>query len=206
MNLEPFKAPPSPPNDAFQKDLERELDRYFEKIRAFLNPLFVDDVFTVDDGDIGFPHGAFSDSTTQVSGGTTSENLAAFDTDEIKYKITHSTVTNNSRIYIDVDGVYRIDVTATPEASVANKTARFWLKVDGVNVPRTGVRLLVPTNAAESVTTFSYIYRFTAGQYFQIAWCSVDNAGMQLTAVGAGANPTRPASPSIMANVFKISK
>jgi hypothetical protein len=151
------------------------------------------------------PHCSLTDSTTQVSAGLTSENLVTWDTDEIKFRITHSTVTDTSRIYLDEDGTYRITFNASPEPSASNKTARFWLKVDGVNVPRTGTKVAIPNSAAEGLFSITYIYQFSQGQYFEIAWASVDNADMQLTATAADINPTRPASPSVFLNVTRIS-
>lgn len=151
------------------------------------------------------PHGSFSDSTTQTSGGTTTANAITFNTDEVKAGITHSTVTNPSRITVDTAGTYLITFSIIVNASAVNKHINIWLSVGGTNVARSNTVYELPLSG-EALTTVTYIYTFTAGQYFEIMWCSRDDASMTLLATAADVNPTTPASPSVILTVNKISK
>lgn len=151
------------------------------------------------------PHGSFSDSTTQTSAGTTSANAITFNTDEIKAGITHSTSVNPSRITVDTAGTYLITFSAIVNPSAAAKHVNIWLSVNGSNVARTNTIYELPASG-EALTTVTYIYTFAAGSYFELYWCSRDDANMTLLATAAGINPTTPASPSIILTVNKISK
>jgi hypothetical protein len=167
---------------------------------------FLTDTLTATKGNIGFPYGSFSDSTTQtITGATTSAYVITFNTDEYKSQITHSTSTNPSRVTIDVAGTYLITFSAIGKSTVANKTLDIWLAVDGSNVPRSDTLSRFVGAGNERIITVTLLYTFTAGQYFELYWSS-DDAGTTLQATAAGASPTRPASPSIILTVNKVSK
>lgn len=161
-------------------------------------------VFPTVTNDIALPYAHLSDSTTQSSGGTSSANLVTYDTDAYKVGITHSTVTNPSRVTIDNAGAYAIEFSAVVNASGVNKHIDIWLKVDGSNVANSNTHYELPLSG-ETLVTVELFYVFTANQYFEIAWASTDDAGMTLLATAAAASPTRPASPSVIVTVNKVS-
>jgi len=109
------------------------------------------------------------------------------------------------RITVDKAGAYLITFSACVVASAVNKHVQIWLKVDGANVARTNTVSETPISG-EDVVTVTYIYVFTAGQYFELAWASEDDASMILNATAAGTTPTTPASPAVICTVNKISK
>jgi hypothetical protein len=151
-----------------------------------------------------FPHGSFSDSTTQGIASATAAYPVTFDTDEAKSHITHDTGTNPSRITVDKAGTYLITFSAVAKSNAANKLVEFWLAVDGANVARSNTVSKFVGNANERIITVTFLYTFTAGQYFEIMWRS-DDTGTTLVATAAGANPTRPASPSIILTINLVS-
>jgi hypothetical protein len=151
------------------------------------------------------PHGMFSSSATQTIASITAEQLVTFNTDELKVKVTHSTSTNPSRITLDEAGTYLITVSAVVHETTADKVHfDFWLKVDGTAIARSNTIVTCPTKEVEQTLAVSFIYPFTAGQYFEFAiWGATTT--IELLATAAGSTPTRPACPSIICAVNKIS-
>jgi hypothetical protein len=153
---------------------------------------------------ISLPYGMFSDSTSQLIASTTTAQVVTFNTDEHKYLITHSTSTNPSRIIIDIAGTYLITVSGIIHETTSDKTFyELWLAVDGTNVARSNTRVECATKEEEMTLGVSFIYTFTAGQYFELkAVGSSTTIGLQAT--GVGSTPTRPASPSIILTVNRV--
>jgi hypothetical protein len=150
------------------------------------------------------PYGCFSHSATiTLTGGTTADAIS-LDTDEAKNHITHSTSVNNSRVYVDITGVYSIIFSVIARGGTNNKLFNVWLSVDGTNIARTNTIQNLSTSGVDRIITVECFYTFTAGQYFQIMMWS-DATNTQLTATGTQATPTRPACPSIILTVKKVS-
>lgn len=151
-----------------------------------------------------WPYGMFSDSTTQRVLNVANAQAVAFNTDETKYRITHNTAVNNSRIYIDIAGTYLITVSGIADLSAgANEHLHLWLAVDGTNVARSNTIVQIPTASTEMVIMVSYLQSFTYNQYFEIImWGTSTNVGIFATA--AGVSPTRPACPSIILTVNRV--
>lgn len=156
-------------------------------------------------GDIGFPYGSISDSTTQTFASTTTAYPITFDTNEALSNITHSTSVNPSRITVDKAGTYLITYSVVWSAGAPNAHVSIWLRVNGSDVPRTNTVIETPLSG-ESMMTVTYLYTFTAGQYFELVANSQDTANTQILATAAGTTPTTPASPSIILTINKISR
>lgn len=137
----------------------------------------------------------FSTTFTHTSLGTSSENLVRWGSEDIKQNITHSLVTNPSRVTIPSAGTYFINFSIVVVASGVNKHIIIWLKVDGVNVPNTATILETPISG-ETLIAVDLVYKFSTNQYFEIAWASRDDTGMTLLQTAAAASPTTPVSPA----------
>ena len=87
-----------------------------------------------------------------------------------------------------------------------NKTLDIWLAVNGVNVPRSNTISKFVGLANERIITVTYIYTFTAGQYFELYMRSDDTNTVIIATAAAAGPPSRPACPSIIVTVNKISK
>jgi hypothetical protein len=150
------------------------------------------------------PYAQFSSVTNQTAGTANAAFTAYYEVDELKSGITHSTAGgSNYQIQIDTAGTYLISYSAVVQASSPNKTFEMWLVVDGVAVPRSNTKSVLPTAAVQRCITVTYIYTFTAGQYFTLNYCSNDS-GTIMIATGTAASPDRPASPSIILTVQRI--
>jgi len=150
------------------------------------------------------PYGCFSSTQTQTIANATAAQAITFNTDEFKNQITHSTVTNNTRIYVDVAGVYSIIFSVIARGGTINKLFNVWLAVGGANIDRTNTIQNLSTAAVERIITIEFFYQFTANQYFEIMmWGDATNT--EIVATAAQSTPTRPASPSIILTVKKVS-
>jgi len=154
---------------------------------------------------LSLPYGCFSDSTTQTIGNTASAYAITYNIDECKSGITHSTVTCPAAVYIDTAGTYLITFSAVAKSTAPNKTMDIWLAVDGANVSRSNTVSKFVGTGNERIVTVTYIYTFSASQYFELKWWS-DDTGTVLVASASAANPDRPACPSIITTVNMISK
>lgn len=150
------------------------------------------------------PFANLSSSQSQTIASTTAEYAITFNTNDLISGITHSTTVNPSRIQIDQAGSYLITFSAIGKSAVANKSLDIWLKVDGVNVANSNTVSRFVGSANERIITVTYIYTFTASQYFELYMASNDT-GTHLLATGTQTNPTRPACPSIIITVNKVS-
>lgn len=190
-------------------------DLKISQLTNYTTPLDADELPIVDKANVitkkityanlvNFPYAIVSNSATLTSGGTTTANLVTFDTDVYKNKITHSTVTNPSRITVDEAGAYLITFSAVVNASVANKHIDIWLRKDGTNVAGSNTHYETPLSG-EGLCTVTFIEQLTANQYIELVWASKDDASFVLLATAAGASPTTPASPSVILTINKIS-
>jgi hypothetical protein len=149
-------------------------------------------------------YGFISDSTIQTIASTTVAYPITFDTNEALSDITHSTSVDTSRITVDKAGVYKIDFDGLFDlTSGANETVEVWLRVNGTDVPRSNNMYSLVNTQSSADRYSSWIYTFTAGQYFELVMRS-SSTSMRLLAVAAGTNPTRPAMPSAVVSVFRI--
>lgn len=151
-----------------------------------------------------FPHAQLSSVTTQSIAVANTPQAVTFDTDEFKRKITHDTVTNNSRITMLESGQYDFMVVAQTTSSAANKTLDFWFRVNGTtDVPRSNLKTVI-TNAGDSaVIMLEFCFAITAGQYVELM-VSGDSTSLSLPSFAAGTSPTRPVTPSVLLTVSKM--
>lgn len=149
------------------------------------------------------PYGSFSSSATQTCVATNLAYAITYSDTEASNQITLS---NNSRINLAVAGEYLITFSAVGKSNAPNATLDIWMAVGGVNVARSNTLSRFVGAANERVITVTYIYPFTAGQYFELYMHS-NTAGTVIQATGAAAGPPAvPASPSIITTVNMISR
>ena len=149
-------------------------------------------------------HGSFSDSTTQTIADAAVAYAITFDTVEDMDGIT---LVDTSKMTVSSTGVYLIVFSAVAYVTTgANKHYYIWLRKNGADVARTCTTMEFSAAAEEHLMTVSYLDHATAAtDYYELVWGS-DSTAAQLLAIAAGASPTRPATPSIIATINKISK
>jgi hypothetical protein len=151
------------------------------------------------------PHGTFYSSTTQLIASATAAQVLAFEKSVDLERLTHSTTSNNSRVYIQSGGSYEIMFSGIAKETAADKKhLAVWLRVDGTDVADSNTLIELATLETEMTVAVSFIYDLAAGQYIELAtWGESTTIGWLAT--GAGSTPTRPACPSVIMTVKKIS-
>lgn len=155
---------------------------------------------------LSLPHGMFSSASSQLCSVTSASYAITFSDVEVSHNVSTLTGTSSgsSKISILKTGMYLITFSAIGKSSAPNTTLDIWLKVNGSNVPRSNTLSRFVGSANERVITVTFIYQFTAGDYFELAMHS-DNSGTQLAAAGSTVGPpVVPASPSIILTINKI--
>lgn len=150
------------------------------------------------------PVGTFMATANQTVASTTAAYAVAFDAEGDVDGLTHSTVTNNSRVYIDQAGEYLLIASAVYDiTSGANKHIDLWLAVDGSPVTNSNTVVEIPTATVEGVLAVAFNYDFTAGQYLELMY-HADSTAARFVTTAAGASPTRPASPAVILTVNMV--
>ncbi len=110
-----------------------------------------------------------------------------------------------TRIYITNVGDYNIMFSAVwSKGAGAPSNGDIWLRKNGAEVPRTATLMTIQANAT-NVMTVNFFTRVTATSYFDLQAASTDGNGL-LQAMPAITTPFhRPAVPSIIVTVNKLS-
>ena len=146
----------------------------------------------------------YSDTTTQTIANTALGQAITLNTNDLtSLTITHSTSVNPSRIYVTKKGRYAIHGESQVSCTSANKTAYFWLRVDGVDVAATTTTVKVVNANDEKTVTIVFNKSLNAGQYIELIFGGT-STNMALKADATVITPTRPTTPSIIVTVELI--
>ena len=147
-------------------------------------------------------YGSFYDTTTQT-------NPTASIARPININSTAAasgvSIQSGNRITVDHDGLYNIQFSLQlRKTDNPNADVDIWLRYNGVDVPYSNTIVTVIGNNGKGVSAWNFVQTMTASSYCQIVWSSSDTA-LSIYAVGTQSTPTRPATPSIIVTVDKIS-
>lgn len=162
---------------------------------------------------LNFPHIAASGSTNQYAGGNNTPTLVSWDTLES----TGGFVLSSTYATATYGGVYRIDYSLQFEnTDNAAHDVVVWLKLNGINVPRSASRFTIP--ARKSAGIYGYlvavsfiVFEITGDDQIQLYW-ETDKAyntvgpvdGVFMLAEAATA--TIPAIPSAVGAITFVSE
>lgn len=153
-------------------------------------------------GGVQADYGAFYSTATQTNAGATVANVMTFDVTSAASGVS---LVSNSRMTVSSSGVYNLQFSAQlDKTDSGDDVIDVWLNVDGVPVDHTNTRVTLHGNAAKDVAAWNYLIDLNAGQYCELVWHSID-LDLRLLAEAAGTSPTRPAVPSVIATIYKVS-
>lgn len=169
--------------------------------------LWIDGTFNVY-GTVTFDHnedikhyGSWYDTTTQTNLGATYANIMTFNSADILDGVT---MTNNSEITFNQDGVYNIQFSAQIDKTDSGADEiEIWIAKNGQNIPYTSTTIELVGNNAELVAAWNFFVDVVKGDYVQILWHSSD-ADMRILSRGSQTNPQRPEIPSIILTVTQV--
>ena len=213
-----FPAVPNFPNGGmsyeqrYQNELNNILRLYLERLTAQLQAL---------SGSGGgfflqFPHIAASSSADQLATATDTPTLVLWDTLEAGMGFTLNPTGSATAAYTGVYKItYSLQLVNTDNAA---HDATVWLRVNGVDVPRSATVFTVP--ARKSAGVYSYVcayseavFTVTAGDDIELYWAT-DQAydtspatdGIYIEYLPASTSPyTRPAIPSAIGSITFVS-
>jgi hypothetical protein len=151
-----------------------------------------------------WPVATLSSTANQTSGGVTTANNVTFNSNDLLSQITHSTSSNTSQVWTQSAGKYLITFSVMFDTALPNKHISIWLKKNGSNVANSGTDKSITPAVEEQLITVTWIQDLLAGEYIEVAWWS-DDAGCVLRAELSTTAPTRPASPSVILTINKVS-
>lgn len=146
------------------------------------------------------PYGMFSSTTTQTALAANTPYDVNFDTVEDSYLIEK---VNDINFKIYQPGDYKIDLSAIVEVDTPNKSIEIWVAKNGVNIPRSNTKVVIPSNATETLIVVPFIIDLNETDLFNVKWASND-AGSTLFYTAPTAYS--PATPSIIMTMHKISE
>lgn len=149
------------------------------------------------------PHGNFLQTGTLAVGSTGTAVTVTFDT---TVDATGISLVDTSKITAISPGDYLFLVSAIANVTSGNnKHVELWFSKNAANVADSNTIVELPAANVEQIISVPFIVDLAAGDYIQLKWCS-DSAAAQLLATAAGTGPTRPACPSIIVTVNKMSE
>jgi hypothetical protein len=148
-------------------------------------------------------YGNFYDTTTQTNAGTTSSNLVTLNSTTASKSVS---VVSGSKVTFATAGTYLVNFLGQYAftGGASNYTITVWYAINGSPVANSSFTFTTTSaQNANVLATVEDITSLTAGDYIQFYWWS-GAGGMALTYVGAGSNPTRPASPSVNLHAIQL--
>ena len=147
-------------------------------------------------------YGSFYDTTNQANPTASIARAININSTSVSSGVS---IEGGNRITVAQDGIYNIQFSLQlTKSDAGNDDADIWLRYNGVDVPNSNTMVTLIGNNGKGVAAWNFVQTMTASSYCQIYWSSADT-GLSIIAVGTQSSPTRPATPSIIVTVDKIS-
>lgn len=148
---------------------------------------------------IGLDYGVFDSSANQTLSATNTATAVIVANALVSNGVS---VASGARITASRPGLYRVsaDLQLISGSSSA-KTAYFWLRKNGADVPDTTRVLTMSTNAGFVPLALNYTVSLLTNDYVELYWAA-DDTNVTLGAVTAPA--FAPAAPSVLVNVTQL--
>lgn len=117
-------------------------------------------------------------------------------------------VVSNSRITVTRAGFYKFDFNLLlKNTDSSSHIVSFWLRKNGTNIANSNTDATVPAQGGgvpgTAVITIVFTLQLAASDYIEVMW-STPNAAVTLDYTPAQTSPTRPVTPSVIANINRI--
>jgi hypothetical protein len=149
-------------------------------------------------------YGAFSDVTDQTALANTATGVLWGTTD---YSSGIS-VASNTRITVTKAGIYKFDFNLLLKyTDSSSHIASFWVRKNGTDIANSNTDATVPSQGGgipgTAVVTIVFTFQLAASDYIEVIW-STPNVAVTLDFKAAQTSPTRPVTPSVIANINRI--
>jgi hypothetical protein len=150
------------------------------------------------------PHCTLSHSSSLLVANITGAYAIPFSTHDDISGMTHTI--GDSKIYVTERGIYLVAVSALVDISSAPAgTFDLWVKVNGTDLANSNTSIGIPNTSNVQTLAVTFLLDMTSGGYFELYYCG-STTNVRIPATAAGANPTRPAVPSIIVTVNKVGR
>jgi hypothetical protein len=152
-------------------------------------------------------HGSFYDTTSQPLISTTAAQVVTLNGTIASDRVT---LESPGRIVFEYAGPYQFNyVVQVANLENAPQECYFWVRYNGVDFPNSATTLTLQPRKNSTTPSNTLVNVSIAGtalnnfDYIELYW-GADNLNVSLNASPAGTSPTRPATPSVIANVIHI--
>jgi hypothetical protein len=165
----------------------------------------INDGFYVN-GNKQFNYGVFSSTQTQTGSRNSILSMSLNITDIGGHGVS---IVDGTKITVENTGIYNLQFSAQLDrTSTGTDIVTIWFAYMGSSIANSATDVTITGGAAANplVAAWNYILPMVAGSYMEIYWSHDDNADdkIELKAVPARSNPTRPAVPSVIATLTQV--
>ncbi len=155
----------------------------------------------------GVPYGAFQDDTDQFATTTVDAYAMSFSTTDFSNGVA---VVSNSQLAVDSPGIYNLQFSV----QIVNTASQIqdidiWFRKNGTNIDNSNSKFSVVERHGSIdghlIAALNFFVDLDAGDYVEIMW-AVTNTSVSLQHLPTQSNPTRPATPSVIATMQMVSE
>jgi hypothetical protein len=189
----------------YHDQMNNVLRLYFSTLNNLISQLKASGSTTITT--LKFPYGAFQDGTTQTAANTTTAYPITFNTTDFSNGVT---MVSSSRFTVANAGMYNLQFSVQLDNSTNNAVdVDIWFRKNGTDIPASNSRFgLAPRKSAGDpfhiIAGLNYFVDMQANDYVQLVWRTSD-VGATIKNYAAGASPTRPSIPSVIATMTFVS-
>lgn len=160
-----------------------------------------------DDEDNSVLFGVFYDDTDQVcTTGTPAAMKFGTTVSSDGVSVVADGLGNSTEIRVTQRGFYNIQFSAQIERASGGSAEKvdIWFRLNGADLPWSNTQITLQANASYHVASWNIISEINIGDSFQIMWHQTGGS-IRLTSDPAQTSPVRPATPSTILTVTKVS-
>lgn len=153
-----------------------------------------------------FPYGSFQSTVDQTISSTTTAYAMTFNTTDYSDGVSLS---NSSRLVAGYSGIYNLQFSSQfTNTDTQIQDVSVWFRKNGSNVANSNSEFSVPNShggtAGRLIAALNYYIDLAKDQYVELMW-SATSTNVTLDYIATQSNPTRPATPSVIATMCYVS-
>ena len=188
----------------------RYYDQTHRELRTYFNTLdnATSALFGIRGGDyLDFSYGSFYDTTNQTAASTTAAYAITLDTTAASNGVS---IASSSQLTFAEAGLYNVQFSIQFTNSGANvHAASVWFRKNGTNIANSNSEFSIPAKHGATdgrlIAAINFFVEVAADDYLELMWATEDT-GISITYLAAQSSPTRPATPSVILTVNRVSE
>jgi len=149
-------------------------------------------------------YGSFSSTATQTVSGADTPTVLTYNTTDEASGVSRGGTGEEGRVIVSEAGVYKVLCSIVfDQNNASSASCFFWWRKNGTDIANSGTA--VQLVGEDVVGTVELIVSLTANQYLEVVFASSDATAKALATASSASPYTRPAVPSIITTVVKLS-